>query len=288
MLVRVPPTGRVLLPRPREATAAATGNGYVIEDGPHGRTLVVTGRWSRAAERALAGDDVDGLALQRARGFEEGHVDFLDAAWGLRRLNLLDHAIADLAPVERLGGSLLALSAHAAPAARLRLGALPGLETVAGDWAVLGETMADLPALRAASVWGFDEPTLRVLAGHAALQRLTVKDSPALRDLSGVERLAKLRELEVEACPGIDALDPVGSVHGLTFLGASDCADIASLRPLGGLTALEVLHAWGSTRIVDGDLSPLAALPRLREIRMRDRCCYQPRVSDCRTTPRLA
>lgn len=38
--------------------------------------------------------------------------------------------------------------------------------------------------------------------------------------------------------------------------------------------------AWGSTCIVDRDLSLLARLPRLAEIRMRDRRSYTPRVVD--------
>jgi hypothetical protein len=40
--------------------------------------------------------------------------------------------------------------------------------------------------------------------------------------------------------------------------------------------------AWGSTTITDRDLTPLASLPNLREIRMRDRPGYRPRVAELR------
>jgi len=45
------------------------------------------------------------------------------------------------------------------------------------------------------------------------------------------------------------------------------------------LTLLECLYAWGSTRVEDGDLSPLLTLSRLKEIRMRDRPEYQPKLA---------
>ena len=81
-----------------------------------------------------------------------------------------------------------------------------------------------------------------------------------------------------EECPQIDAIDEVERLIGLRFLGVSECGAIASLSPVRGLTQLETFYAWGSTRILDGDLSPLTQLPRLQEIRMRNRRGYKPPV----------
>jgi hypothetical protein len=74
-------------------------------------------------------------------------------------------------------------------------------------------------------------------------------------------------------------LKPLTLVN-LRFLGISECGEVESLAPIGSLDQLEVLYAWGSTRIVDGDLSPLARLPRLKELSVRDRRDYKPRVAD--------
>jgi internalin A len=62
-------------------------------------------------------------------------------------------------------------------------------------------------------------------------------------------------------------------------LSVSDCGTIDTIAPLANLHNLEWLSAWGSTRILDGDMQPLAQLPRLAEIRMRDRATYHPRIS---------
>jgi len=60
----------------------------------------------------------------------------------------------------------------------------------------------------------------------------------------------------------------------------SDCGTIESFKPLGRLHRLEELHAWGTTVVADGDLTPVAQLPMLREVRMRNRRHYRPRVAD--------
>jgi hypothetical protein len=46
----------------------AAGGGYVIEDRPEGRTLVVTGDWSDRAAGVLVSGQADGLVLNYARG----------------------------------------------------------------------------------------------------------------------------------------------------------------------------------------------------------------------------
>jgi internalin A len=62
----------------------------------------------------------------------------------------------------------------------------------------------------------------------------------------------------------------------LRFLSVSQCGNVASLAAIESLAQLETFYASGSTRIVDGDLAPLATLPRPTEIRMRNRRGYLP------------
>jgi len=278
--------------------------GYVLEDEPEGRTLVVTGAWSREAEELLARGDADGLVLNYARGFCEGNLEFLDSRCPVRRLNVLDRGITDLEPIGRLRDSLQALSVQAAPNAELDLGDLPDLRSVAGEWDLISGTLGRLDALQSVITWRFDEADLRAFRDHLGLTKLVVKEAPFLETLAGVEDLhrltvlqvivarelvdisavtelgASLRELEFEGSPEISSLDGVEQLIGLTFLGIGDCGRIDSLGPVGALANLEALHAWGSTRIVDGDLSPLMRLSYLTDLRMRDRREYRPRLSD--------
>jgi hypothetical protein len=79
---------------------------------------------------------------------------------------------------------------------------------------------------------------------------------------------------------GIDDLDQVRKLSGLNWFGISNSGPIESLAPLESLQRLETLHAWGTTRVTDNDLAPLLRLPKLKELRMRDRREYSPRVSE--------
>lgn len=279
------------------------GRGYVMEDSPEGRSLVVTGPWSEDAVRALARGEADGLVLNYARGFCEGTLALLDGGWPLRRLSVLDRSIVDLEPIGRLAG-LEELSVQAAANAVLDLGALPGLRSVTGEWPLIDRTLSAVTELEHVITWMFADVDLHAFRDHVALKTLTIKDAPYLESLSGlgnlpdlaaftivgapclheiddiVELAESLRELKFEECTRIEAIDAVEPLVGLRFLGVSECGDIASLSPVGSLAQLETLYAWGSTKVVDGDLSPLTRLPRLKEIRMRNRRGYKPPVGD--------
>jgi internalin A len=280
------------------------GSSYLLEDSAEGRSVVVTGPWSAAAADALLRGEADGLVLNYARGFSEGGLEFLDGDWGIRRLDVLDRQVKDLTPIERFGDSLEDLSVQAAPLTELDLETLPRLRSVAGEWALLRGTLGAVAALERVVTWRFDEVDLHAFRDHFGLQQLTIKDAPHLASLSGVADLSELavlgvllarslhdigdvaglasalRRLELQDCPAIDVIDDIESLVNLRFLGVSECGDIESLAPIASLERLEKLYAWGSTRVVDGDLSPLARLPRLKEVRMRDRRGYTPRVAE--------
>ncbi|MCW2644074.1 MAG: hypothetical protein JWP07_183, partial [Pseudonocardiales bacterium] len=59
--------------------------GFLIEEHPEGRTLVVTGDWSDRAAKVLRSGKADGLTLNYARGYRERSLDFLQE-WPLRGL----------------------------------------------------------------------------------------------------------------------------------------------------------------------------------------------------------
>jgi len=277
--------------------------GYIIEDTPEGRSLVVTGPWSAMAAQALSRGEADGLVLNYARGFREGTLDLLDSGWPLRRLSVLDRSLVNLNPIGRVQG-LRELSVQAAADSELDLGSLPQLKSVSGEWSLIARTLGAVGGLEDIVTWMFDEADLHAFRDHLVLRNLTIKDAPYQGSLAGLSNLASLaaltivgaprlrdidelgwlsaslRELKFEGCGCLDTIDAVASLVGLNFLGISESGDIASLSPVRPLSELETFFAWGSTRIVDGDLSPLGGLPRLKEIRMRNRRGYKPAVHE--------
>ena len=53
------------------------------------------------------------------------------------------------------------------------------------------------------------------------------------------------------------------------------------------MTDLQRLWAWESTRIADGDLTPLLGLGSLTEIRMKSRNHYRPTLAEVKHQLRL-
>jgi len=149
----------------------------------------------------------------------------------------------------------------------------------------------------------YDEFDLQPLAVQPSLEDIRLKGAPRLESLYGIDQFeltrlhvalareledidalaharGSLHEVDFETCLGLYDIESLGQLVWLRFLGISDCGRIRSLVPLANLTQLESLDAWGSTRVEDDDLSALLRLPQLKEVRMRDRTTYRPRVKE--------
>ena len=247
----------------------------------------------------------DVLVLNYALGFSETSLDFLDSRWQISRLDVLAREITDLTPIGRLNRSLRKLSIQASSGATLDLSEFGRLESVGAEWAVIGESIRHAHSLTEVLTFRYPDANLRGFKDLFTLQALTVKQAPFARTLEGVETLPALeslgvygakrltniadlrgmdavRDLQFEDAPAISDVAIVNSLYRLRCLGVSNCGGLESLSPLRSCVDLEVLYAWGSTLVEDGDLSPLETLPVLREVRMRDRPMYNPRVRSLR------
>ena len=273
--------------------------GFAIEESDDGRALVVSGPWSAEAEAVIGSGAVDSLALNRAWGFCESDLEFL-RDWPIRGLTLLARGLSDLAPIGRLAGSLEYLSVEAASRAQVDLQSFVRLQSLTGDWKHFRATVARATGLETLRTGNFSEVDLQALAGFSRLRHLVIKAARRLESLAGLERLtslssftlqlaprladisavaqlsSSLRELWFETCGGLDSIDDVAGLKHLRELWVADCGDIASLKPIAGLPELEELFVWGTTRVLDADLSPIESLPRLREVRMKPRRAYRP------------
>jgi hypothetical protein len=87
-------------------------------------------------------------------------------------------------------------------------------------------------------------------------------------------------KLQLQSCHRVERLDAVGGAYSLEFLNFSECGDVQSLSPLQALRELRVLYLYGTTRVLDSDLTPLTRLPHLAELRMQSRREYRPSVRE--------
>jgi hypothetical protein len=113
-----------------------------------------------------------------------------------------------------------------------------------------------------------------------ALARLGLYLQVGLERLTGLGAAPALRELNIDTCKKLTTLDEISGLTGLTRIRAANCGEIASLAPLERMQELEDLVAGESTNVIDGDLSVLTRLPRLRKVAMKSRRHYAPSVQE--------
>ena len=259
--------------------------------------------WTPRTRKAFLDSGADGLIANYARGFIGHDLEFIRGL-PIRRLDVLARTITDLAPIYEVAGSLDQLHVQTGPMTRIDLAALPGLRALSCEWDQVADTIGDTSMIEDLYLGAYDPSDLAPLAHLTSLQSLRMKGRPALRSLDGIEAMAWLAHLGVYLAPLEDtsALARIGSpvlselrlaarrritsladirgLVGLRFLDVSEGGTIDSLEPISGLQRLERLYLYDSTKVADGDLTPLLGLARMRDLRIMNRRHYAPSVHD--------
>lgn len=131
-----------------------------------------------------------------------------------------------------------------------------------------------LPRLRSLNLRHADAEDLTFLCGFAGLETLAVWQCPKMRRLDGLERLAGLRNLALNDLGAIDSLEQLSALGELRSLaltgGIWTKQGLPSLRPLRALERLAQLNLVAA-QVIDGDLGPIADLPRLTRLDLSPR-----------------
>ncbi len=176
------------------------------------------------------------------------------------------------------------------PGGGLDFSCFPELENFWGDWHQDNRNISSCRELRRLSIWHF-KPTTRDLSEFAGLVRvedLSVIQS-SLASLSGIEALEDLRYLCVGYAPKLESLDafakyesgireidfetvkairsyePIADIPRLRRLMLFKCAPMPNVKWMAAMKHLD-FFSFVETNVVDGDLSPLLGLPRLRYV----------------------
>lgn len=237
-----------------------------------------------------------------ARGFVGRDLRFVSDL-PLRGLDILAPTIDDLAPVHELGETLESLAVKTGPHTHIDVGRLPRLKHLSCDWGQVADSIEETKTLESLFFLAYQAADLSPLAHLRDLRVLRMKDRPALRTLEGVQQLLWLDSLEIYVAPLHDLaalaelrspvlrtlalggcqqvmeLNALAACVALEELDLGDCGDVSTLSPIADLDRLNRLQLYGSTKVVDGDLTPLLGLHRLRDLRMMSRRTYTPSLT---------
>jgi internalin A len=176
-----------------------------------------------------------------------------------------------------------------------------GVEVLSVAWESLDARSGWAPALRELSILDFSSDSVTAIPMASGLTDLELYSASRLAELNGIERfpdlvrlavndarrlpsvepvtaLQRLEQLELDGCTGVSDIEFAARLPLLRRLRLADCGDVASMHPLTQHPSLEELWAWGETRFVDGDLTPLFSVHRLKSLAIAGRRHYRPSV----------
>lgn len=264
--------------------------------------LVVTEPWTAQSAKIFEEGRAHRLVLNYALGFNEPNLDFLRGL-PIRELEIIDRRLTNLEPIYTLAPTLESLHMTADPNLKIRVTELPNLRRLGASWDQVRDTISRGAQLNDLFLLAYTPDNLEPLSTHVGLESLRMKDRPRLTSLMGLSHFPKLqrlgvylasrlddiselrgrqgiRELELVSCKKLRKLDDLAECTGLRRLNLADSGDIESLNPVAGLIELEELYLYGSTNILDHDLTPITGLKRVKIIAMMNRRGYVPSVEE--------
>lgn len=264
--------------------------------------VTLTRRWTVEVSRMFESGEADRLVLNYALGFSEPDLEFLRGL-PIRQLVILDRRLTSVTPINELADTLELLHITTDPSLAIDLARFPRMTDMSADWQQVSATIEAAANLRRLHVGRYDRTDLEPLSELVHLKRLALTDRPRLRSLAGLSELPELQELAVplaknlvdvsalrglaqiedlnmEGCRKLNTVEDLSHCLGLRRLNLSECGGLPSVAPLRELVSIEDLLMYGATKIIDGDLTPIANLPRLKELRMQSRRHYRPSVAE--------
>jgi Leucine-rich repeat (LRR) protein len=151
---------------------------------------------------------------------------------------------------------------------------------------ISGYTGADLSQfheLKHLEELGLGASSIKSLTGASQmprLRRLALTLVNRLQDLSGLEDCGSLTHLSIEKAKILRNIDAISKLNDMQELGISDCPRLESIRPIRGLSKIRTVYMSHTTRVADGDLSVLKALPQLQHASFVDRPTYNCENND--------
>jgi Leucine-rich repeat (LRR) protein len=271
---------------------------FLLERGEIGPRVVVTGAWSREVADYIRREQVPELYLNHARGWKGGDIEFLAELPALRGFGILDFTIRDVSPIHHMH-ELRYLEVATYCDTPVNFEAFPALERATFYWRAGSDSLFDRSTLKRLYLHRYSGKSSEPFSRLTPLESLTIANSnpeevrglsalrklrflglhgiKKLRTLEGIEKLTQLEELEINECNALATVDELVSLTHLRRLQLNDDGKLASLAPLRAAQRLEEVLFYGSTCIVDGDLSPLASLRHLRNISFQNRKHYSHR-----------
>lgn len=272
-----------------------------LEMGKFGRRAVLHSGWTNKLLGYLRSNEVIELELNQAKGWTGQDLSFLHDLNNIKSFEILDFNIRNVEPIHCLG-NLAHLHVSTYCSTKIDFSSFPKLRSCILEWRPKAVSIFDcdtlqdlfinrysgkvfspfskLVQLESLAVYNSPIPSLDGISALTKLRSLRLANLRRLASLDGIEHLANIEELDIHSCRSISHINQIESLLRIKNFGINECGKIESLKPLARLADLELVGFYGSTNIVDGDLSPLLHKRKLIRAAFQNRRHYSHRRDD--------
>jgi hypothetical protein len=259
----------------------------VKDDTGYGNALVLKNRWSSRYLELIARYNVKIIRLNEHLGWHGSNVSFLLEIPGVRGVDILSEKVVDVSSVFELS-NLKTLSLYCKAKVAGDFSRIKNLRRVSLAWRSVYGSVFNLDALIRINILDFPDKDLSRWKPNKHLKELRL-ESKRLENLVGIDRFPQINRLDLFRCNVLTSLDaimssksirklnfnrcsrlynfsPISHLSELRELGIEDCGEIQSLTPVCKCEKLESLRIAGNTTAIDGNLSCLETLSRLKKV----------------------
>ena len=249
--------------------------------------LVPRGPWTPRYTDLVRQQQVPVVRLSESAGWRGTDVRFLLELPELRGVEIYAWQVRDASVIATLR-NLRLVGLECDLRVPIDFGQLPELEVVKARWNGAIQDVLNNPNLEYLNLSNWPMEDLQRLESMDRLARLALT-SRKLRSLRGIDALKSLGWLDLYACPSLTSLEGIQNCQSMSRLDVSSCravheisevgelgslrelelnnnGDLESLEPLRRCQSLERVSFFGTTRILDGKISVLEELPRLKKV----------------------
>lgn len=257
--------------------------------------LVIQANQIEESKKFMLKNHITGLEINISLGYPNLSVEFLKNFIFITMLNVIDQPLQNTDEINLLR-DLKELSLDSYFYTPIDFDNFPNLETCNIHWtpnainlfkrhnlktlsitSYKGKSSKDFSLLHRLENLSIINSPIEEISDLAILKNLRYLDLTLLRKLSslhGIENLTKLEFLTVDNCHKINSIEEISNLVNLKELSISNDGKIETVKPIEKLKNLESIFFIEDTNILDGDLSPIEKLAKLKKVLFMNRKHY--------------
>jgi len=272
-----------------------------FENGLYGIKATIKTTWQDSFLQILIDNEVQELILNNAKGWQGDNVDFLQWLPDLKSIAIIDMRLKSIGAVHYLH-NLLQIQLITYANQPIDFTSFPELVVCDFEWIRGSDSIFSCTVLKSLCINRYNSKSSETFKVLKNLEKLTLLNSPIenieglsalsnlkylrlanlkkLKSLDGLENLTQLEELKIHSCKGTSVITNIFKLVKLKRLHLLETGTIESIKGIENLFELWDFIFYGSTNILDGDISPVLKLKNLAKISYQNRKHYSHKRED--------